>query len=210
MLCCMAFLRARFEWQSDNYGTPMNLQARLDNLQDHIAAVLQYLPGATALYLFDSRGTAQADKFADIDVQVYTATFPAAQALWPYFLAVGSVEVAWPLDTALDTTTYSVLFLEESYYHKVDISLCAGEPPLNNSPVVNFGFHCGRARVSLCSSCAGSPVLRPYICVPASGLLLCLLSFAFYLLAYLRYHHPPEGFAMNHLAVGCLCVAVAP
>ena len=43
------------------------------------------------------------------------------------------------------------------------------------------------------------------MCVP---LLVCF--FAFYLLAYLRYDHTPEGFAMKHPSIRSLCVAKAP
>lgn len=102
----------------------MQHQTRLDRLQDRVAASLRQLPGATALYLFGSRGTGQADQYSDLDLQVLTADMTAARAVWPHFLEhIGPIEVAWPLSPAAENTAFAILFRGESYYHKLDIAL---------------------------------------------------------------------------------------
>jgi hypothetical protein len=102
----------------------MTLQAQLDRLQTRLAEALRELPGATALYLCGSRATGEADQYADIDLQVFTADCATAHAVWPQCLeAVGPIEVAFPLSPEPANSAFAILFSGESYYHKCDIGL---------------------------------------------------------------------------------------
>jgi hypothetical protein len=100
------------------------LLERLDALERRVAVVLREVPGATALACFGSRATAS-DGYADLDLQLISADLDAARAVWPAILArVGPVSYALRLDDRPDTTSYCVVFEEESPYHKLDISVC--------------------------------------------------------------------------------------
>lgn len=104
----------------------MSLHTQLHDLLERVAAGLRCLPGATALYLFGSLTTPQADAYADIDLQLVTADFLLTQADWPYVLEhIQPIDIAWPITPTPDNTAFAILFQDTSYYHKLDIGLSA-------------------------------------------------------------------------------------
>lgn len=144
----------------------MDLTARLDRLQDRLTEGLRHLPGATSLYLFGSRSVGQADPYADIDLQVHSVDLPAARAVWPQFLEhVGPIEVAWPVRSAADNTVFTILFRDESYYHKVDIGLSDGETPVSVTTATTPPVQLWSQQAT--ASTWPSPKTEAY--VPASG-----------------------------------------
>src|SRR6266498_3184418 len=102
----------------DSLRLAMSLHSQLHDLLERVAAGLRRLPGATALYLFGSLTTPQADAYADIDLQLVTADFSLTQADWPYVLErIQPIDIAWPITPMPDNTAFAVLFQDTSYYH---------------------------------------------------------------------------------------------
>jgi len=101
---------------------------------------LRSLPGTIELHLFGSLATGTADGYSDIDLQVLTRDLDASQkALLPVLEGVGPISLN--LETHETERGYlsTVLFLQESCYHKLDVGLSetAGvdaSPPLFLGP----------------------------------------------------------------------------
>jgi hypothetical protein len=89
-----------------------------------VARVLRDVPGAMALACFGSRA-AGGDGYADLDLLLVVDDLRAAQVVWPDMLGqVAPVRFALRLDAAPEATSYSVVFVGKSLYHKLDISVC--------------------------------------------------------------------------------------
>jgi hypothetical protein len=113
----------------------MKLQTELHDLLDRLTIGLRQIPGVTALYLFGSLATPEADAFADIDLQLITADMALTRADWPAALAhIQPVVLTWPITPAADNTAFAVLFQGMSLYHKVDIGVStADDSPMPSS-----------------------------------------------------------------------------
>lgn len=101
-----------------------DLLAQLDRLERRVADALRAVPGAVALACFGSRAAGASDDYADLDRILVVDDLPAARVVWPAALGlIGSVAFALRLDPAPDATAFSVAYVGESLYHKLDISL---------------------------------------------------------------------------------------
>ena len=101
-----------------------DLLAQLDRLERRVADALRAVPGAVALACFGSRAAGASDDYADLDLLLVVDDLPATSTAWPTALGLaGPVRFALRLDAAPDATAFSVAFVGESLYHKLDISL---------------------------------------------------------------------------------------
>ncbi|MHB0877077.1 MAG: nucleotidyltransferase domain-containing protein [Anaerolineae bacterium] len=103
---------------------------RLMALKERLVEALSGLPGACAVYLFGSLADGDADCYSDVDLQVLTTDLVAAQAALPAALCrVAAADLAWPLSTSLDDWCATVVWRDESPYHRADVGLSAVPAP---------------------------------------------------------------------------------
>lgn len=98
--------------------------AALEDLLQRSEQCLVRLPGFRSLSLFGSLAENRADAYSDIDLVITTDNLPEAQAQLPALLEeIGPVEFCWAIPLRPGEWNPTVVFSEESYYHRLDIAL---------------------------------------------------------------------------------------
>ena len=97
---------------------------RAYELSERLFDALRSLPGATELHLFGSLATGMADGYSDIDLQVVTRDLRASRtALLSVLEDVGPISLDWATTETSGECLSTILFSQESCYHKLDIGL---------------------------------------------------------------------------------------
>ena len=97
---------------------------QITNLLNALKGKLPELPGFRSLSLYGSLAEGRADRYSDIDVMVTTDNLPdAKEQLLGVLERIGSIEFSWQINLFPDEWNNTILFREESYYHKLDLGL---------------------------------------------------------------------------------------
>jgi len=111
------------------------------------------LPGFRALSLFGSLAEGRADGYSDIDLIVTTDDLAAArESLLGLLETVSPLESCWVMSLRPDEWNPTIVFAEESYYHKLDLGLVAAGaanptiPPEQTTVLITGAAHCAPIR----------------------------------------------------------------
>jgi hypothetical protein len=97
---------------------------RITTLLDALKETLPGLPGFRTLSLFGSLAEGRADEYSDIDIIITTDDLANAKAqLFGTLEQIGPIEFCWVMNLPPDEWNPTVVFREESYYHKLDLGL---------------------------------------------------------------------------------------
>ncbi len=100
----------------------MKLETRLDTLSTTLCSALQALPAAAALCRFGSLAAGTGDQYSDIDLQIMTADLTLSMGVCYDILEhIGPIALVFPIMRTSTRWASTILFQNESYYHKVDL-----------------------------------------------------------------------------------------
>lgn len=97
---------------------------RITSLLDALKETLPGLPGFRTLSIFGSLADGRADEYSDLDIIVTTDDLAGAKAhLFDTLEQIGPIEFCWVTNLSPDEWNPTIMFREESYYHKLDLGL---------------------------------------------------------------------------------------
>lgn len=98
--------------------------SKLADLVDAFRETLPGLPGFRKLSLFGSLAEGRGDEYSDIDLIVTTDDLAGAKAqLLDALEQIGPVEFCWVINLRPDEWNPTLVFRDQSYYHKLDLGL---------------------------------------------------------------------------------------
>lgn len=102
------------------YGHCEQITGLLNSLKE----LLPELPGFRSLSLYGSLAEGRADEYSDIDLIVMTDNVvDAKEQVLGVLERVGPIEFSWLMNLSSDEWNPTVVFLDQSYYHKLDLVL---------------------------------------------------------------------------------------
>ena len=104
------------------------MNSRPRAIQNIITSALYECPHVSTVEPLGSLLSGSDDEYSDIDLRVHVTALPEAIASRHELLsAVGSLAVEWTVHLRPDSFCSSLLFAEESCYHRADLEFCSTE-----------------------------------------------------------------------------------